>query len=106
MPENRRMNIDHADSPELQNYFAAKDVGDECEFTIKGRVVSTQPGMSEVDIESVEMTYEDEDLEVLPTEEEPLAIDIIELSEMEMDSEEEGMEPSTDEMLELEDYED
>ncbi len=97
------MNIDHADSPELQNYFTSKEAGEECELTIKGRIVSTQPGMTEIDIEEVELDYAESDEPVMPDEEEPLGIEIIELSDMEEASEEMGMEPGTDEVLDLDD---
>lgn len=104
MSENTRINIDHADNPQLQNYFTSKEAGDDYEITIRGKIVSTQGGMTEASIAEIEPDYmDDEDDLIEPDADEPVAIDVIELSPMEEESAEMGMEVLDEDPLMLED---
>lgn len=94
--------IDHADNPELNNYLLSLENGDEGEMRVKFRKVSTDGGQSEVSIEKVIIEYEDEETEIEPSEEEPIAIAIVETSDLEELSSEEGDEVIVEDELDIE----
>lgn len=88
----QKFTLDFADNPDLSAYAMSKTAGDECEITIKGKVISTDGGVMEIDVEGLEYEYDGEDMETEPSAEEPVAIAVIDVSDMEAESSEEGRE--------------
>lgn len=84
--------IDYSDNPELAAYVASKSPGDECEITFRMKFISGDGGKMEASVEEMEYEYEDEDVEIAPSEEEPIAMEVITVSDMEEESSEEGRE--------------
>ena len=92
----QKFTLDYADNPDLSAYALSKEAGDECEITVKGKVVSTDGGVMEIAVEELEYEYEDEMMESEPTSDEPIEIALIEVSDMEEESSEEGREEITE----------
>lgn len=92
----QKFTLDFADNPDLSAYALSKEAGDECEITVKGKVISTDAGVMEIGVEELEYEYEGEDKEVEPTSDEPVEIALIELSELEEEASEEGREEITE----------
>lgn len=88
----QKFTLDFADNPDLSAYAMSKAPGDDCEITVKGKVVSTDGGTMEIDVEELEYEYEGEDMETEPTSDEPVALAVIEVSEMEEESSMDGRE--------------
>lgn len=88
----QKFTLDFNDNPDLSAYALSKSPGDECEITVKGKLVSTDGGVMEIGVEELEYTYEDEVMETEPTDEEPVAIAVMDVSDMEEMASEEGRE--------------
>lgn len=96
--------FDFADNPELSNFAMSKEPGDDCEITMKGKFVSADGGKLEMSIDEMEFEYDDTEVEIEPSVEDPVALEVFAVSEMGEESSEAGDEELGDESL-LEDEE-
>lgn len=74
--------FDTADNPELTNFAASKSPGDDCELTLKGKFISADGGKLEIDLEEIEFEYNDTEVEIEPSVEDPVALEVFAVSEM------------------------
>jgi hypothetical protein len=88
----QKFTLDYSDNPDLSAYAMSKTPGDECEITVKGKLISTDGGVMEMSVEEIEYEYEDETMETEPSDEEPVALAVLAVSDMEEESSEEGRE--------------
>lgn len=96
--------FDFADNPELSNFAMSKEPGDDCEIIMKGKFVSADGGKLEMSIDEMEFEYDDTEVEIEPSVEDPVALEVFAVSEMGEASSEAGDEELGDESL-LEDEE-
>lgn len=101
----QKLVIDYSDNPELANYIASKSEGDECEMTFKGRFISDDGGKAEFGVDTVEVEYEGDALEIAPTADEPVEAELLILSEMEEEASEAGDEMEEEVLLDDEEEE-
>ena len=86
----QKATVNHANNPDVNNYLTSLENGEEGEMVLKFRKISTEGGVSELNIGKVIFQYEDEETETEPTPEEPLNIAMVETSELEDLSSEAG----------------
>lgn len=91
--------FDIADNPELTNYAMSKGPGDDCEITLKGKFESADGGKLEMSIDELEFEYDGNEITEEPTIEDPVALEVIGVSEMGEASSEAGSQPLDDEIL-------
>lgn len=91
--------FDFADNPELTNLAMSKEPGDDCEITIKGKFVSADGGKLEIMIDELEFEYNDNEVEIEPSAEDPVALEVFAVSDLGVESSEKGDEDLGDDSL-------
>jgi hypothetical protein len=91
--------FDFADNPELTNLAMSKEAGDDCEITIKGKFVSADGGKLEMSIDEMEFEYDDNEVEIEPSTEDPVALEVFAVSDLGAESSEKGDEDLGDDSL-------
>jgi len=82
--------FDFADNPELTNLAMSKEPGDDCEITIKGKFVSAAGGKLELMVEELEFEYDGNEVEIEPSTEDPVALEVFAVSDLGAASSEAG----------------
>lgn len=82
--------FDVADNPELTNYAMSKEPGDDCEIILKGKFQSSDGGRLEMSIDELEFEYDGNEITEEPTIEDPVALEVFDVSEMGEESSKEG----------------
>jgi hypothetical protein len=66
------LTLDYADSPELREIFAHKDVGHKCKLTFELQIMAKYPEGVQMTIDKVIADYQDEEKEVEPEPNKPI----------------------------------
>lgn len=91
--------FDFASNHELSNFAVSKNPGDDVEIVIKGKFISADGGRLEIDMEELEFEYDDQEVEIEPDLEDPVALEVFEVSDMGEASSEAGDEELGDDIM-------
>jgi len=72
----QKVTIDYLDNPDLQMALMNKEPGEDCEITLKLKTINAGEEIYEATVESIVYEYEGEDMEIEPTIEEPVGINM------------------------------